>query len=271
MFVKTTAPEGAQGASAAMPRHGWMKSIALHLLPGIPIVVGFLAIGFVTKDNPAWTPFYSLVLAALFVEFPFLIWLTRYLISREIRAGQVENREAGIPYRARQPMWVWLVAVLLIIVAGGLNMAVTEPLSAPFSALQAAYPDWAILNFDPRSFGRAYVASPPLFIGMWVLSLPALMVAGGIAQEYYFRGYLLPRMPKAGFGAPLANALLFSVFHLTSPWAIIARLPYVLIFSLTAFWRRSLNLGIFIHAGMGIALFSLSSVFLYIGISRALG
>jgi len=74
-----------------------------------------------------------------------------------------------------------------------------------------------------------------------LVSFPALMLAGGIAQEIYFRGYLLPR------------------------------LPYVIIFSLMAWWRKSLNLVIWIHAGMGGLLFAMGTIFLLIGISRATG
>jgi membrane protease YdiL (CAAX protease family) len=223
------------------------------------------------QDNPGWIALYSLTIVAVLVEFPLLILLTRILIARERARGQLPADTKAIPYRRRQPLWMWLVATGLILVVAVLNMAATPPLTAPFAGLQAQMPDWAVLAFEPRVFARAIGASPELFWFMWLASLPALMLAGGIAQEVYFRGYLLPRMPRAGLATPLINAGLFSVFHLTSPWAIVARLPYVVVFSLMAWWRKSLNLAIWIHAGMGILLFLMGTAFLLIGIARSAG
>jgi membrane protease YdiL (CAAX protease family) len=39
-------------------------------------------------------------------------------------------------------------------------------------------------------------------------------IVGPVVEEYYFRGYLLPRMPaRLGPGAPLAHAILFAGYH----------------------------------------------------------
>lgn len=259
-----------RGKAAEMPvRHSWWQTIGLHLIPGVPIALAFWGLGWLMREDGGWIAIYSLTVIAVAVEFPLLIILTRYLITRERRAGLLQENAEAIPYRRKQPVWMWALATVLILVAALLNMAVTAPLTAPFSGLQSLVPDWAVLAFEPQIFARAIGASPQFFWIMWIASFPALMLAGGIAQEYYFRGYLLPRMPDAGLATPLANAVLFSVFHLTSPWSIMARLPYVLIFSLVAWWRKSLNLVIWIHAGMGGVLFLMGTAFLMIGMSRA--
>jgi membrane protease YdiL (CAAX protease family) len=53
-----------------------------------------------------------------------------------------------------------------------------------------------------------------------------------IVEEFYFRGYLLPRLEKHVKGyAPLINTILFSVYHFFSPWEnpvrILALLPII--------------------------------------------
>ena len=252
-------------------RHSWMLTVWLHLLPGIPIALAFWSIGWLARDTPGWIALYTLTITAVAVELPLLMVLTRYLIHRERQAGVLVEAEEGLPYRRRQPVWIWVLATALIVCAAVLNMAGTPALTAPFSSMRALAPEWAVLAFEPSVFARAIAASSTFFWLMWLASFPALMLAGGIAQEIYFRGYLLPRMPRAGLVTPVANAVLFSVFHLTSPWSIVARLPYVIIFSLMAWWRKSLNLVIWIHAGMGGLLFAMGTIFLLIGISRATG
>ena len=266
MFTKTdsTSPE-------ISVRHSWGQTVLLHLLPGIPIALAFWGVGWAMQDNFGWMAIYSLTIVAVLVEFPLLMVLTRYLVHRERAKGLLAENEKGIPFRRKQPVWIWVLASVLIVLAAVINMAATPPLTLPLQALQDAAPDWAVIGFDPSVFVRAISASPAFFWLMWIASFPALMLAGGIVQEYYFRGYLLPRMPKVGVATPIVNAFLFSVFHFTSPWGIIARLPFVLIFSLMAWWRKSINIAIWIHAGMGGVLFLMGTAFLLVGMSRAAG
>jgi uncharacterized protein len=42
--------------------------------------------------------------------------------------------------------------------------------------------------------------------------------AGPIVEEFYFRGYLLPRLDQFGRTAPLVHAVLFSLYHFWTPW-----------------------------------------------------
>jgi hypothetical protein len=37
-------------------------------------------------------------------------------------------------------------------------------------------------------------------------------------EEYYFRGYLLPRLSRFGSLAPVINVALFSLYHFFTPW-----------------------------------------------------
>ena len=70
---------------------------------------------------------------------------------------------------------------------------------------------------------------------------------GGVVEELYFRGYLLPRMEFLGGWAPTINILLFSLYHFWSPWENLARLlamtPWIF-----AIWRtRNIYLALLVH------------------------
>jgi uncharacterized protein len=46
-------------------------------------------------------------------------------------------------------------------------------------------------------------------------------------EEFYFRGYLLPRLSRFGNWAPLINAVLFSLYHFFTPWQALSRIVAV--------------------------------------------
>jgi membrane protease YdiL (CAAX protease family) len=45
-----------------------------------------------------------------------------------------------------------------------------------------------------------------------------------VVEEMYFRGYLLPRISRLGAWAPLVNTVLFSLYHLFTPWLNVGRI-----------------------------------------------
>ncbi|HSJ94471.1 MAG TPA: CPBP family intramembrane glutamic endopeptidase, partial [Gaiellaceae bacterium] len=70
---------------------------------------------------------------------------------------------------------------------------------------------------------------------------------GPVTEELYFRGHLLPRIDRFGRGAPVLNAVLFSLYHVWTPWAnpgrILGLLPWIYVV-----WRkRSIALSLAVH------------------------
>ena len=45
-----------------------------------------------------------------------------------------------------------------------------------------------------------------------------------MVEEMFFRGYLLPRISRLGAWAPLVNTVLFSLYHLFTPWLNVGRI-----------------------------------------------
>ena len=69
-----------------------------------------------------------------------------------------------------------------------------------------------------------------------------------IGEELYYRGYLLPRMPKEfGKAAPVVHSFLFAVHHVHTPWLIITRTLSLLPLIYVTRFTRSLIPGILAH------------------------
>jgi uncharacterized protein len=87
--------------------------------------------------------------------------------------------------------------------------------------------------------------------GMLIVLLACFFIFNGflgpVAEELYFRGHLLPRIDRFKSGAPVINSLLFSLYHLWTPW----RWPQLVIGFLPMSWmawrKRSVWLSLVAH------------------------
>jgi membrane protease YdiL (CAAX protease family) len=72
-------------------------------------------------------------------------------------------------------------------------------------------------------------------------------LVGPMTEELYFRGYLLPRIDRYGIWAPLLSTLLFSLYHVWTPW----RWPQIAVgflpLALAAWRTRSIYVSMIAH------------------------
>jgi membrane protease YdiL (CAAX protease family) len=86
----------------------------------------------------------------------------------------------------------------------------------------------------------------------------ASLLSGGLAplvEEAYFRGFLLPRMRHWGPMAPVANALLFGVYHFFTPWNLPAVFVAFLPVAFVVQARKNFRISLVVHV-----LFNLTGV-----------
>lgn len=243
--ARTLDESPARGGSGAA-RMPLERVILLHLLPGIPVV---LLYGMLAALLRRWglPNLFALMLASLTVEVP-LCWSILLMAGRRLGNGRVDWNGL-LPWRARVPRWQYLVIGLPLIVfsmvmIGAVGPALGEALRP---VLFGWVPAWFVMRPDAAMFATL---SRPALMAMWVMSLVTLTLLGGITQEVYFRGFLLPRMERFGRAAAPLNAALFAIYHLTSPWSwpafFLGSLPWAWVVR----WKRSLWFGLFIHLGM---------------------
>jgi membrane protease YdiL (CAAX protease family) len=77
-------------------------------------------------------------------------------------------------------------------------------------------------------------------------------LVGPMTEELYFRGYLLPRIDRYGRWAPVLNTLLFSIYHVWTPW----RWPQIAVgflpLALAAWITRSIYVSMTAHVAVNI-------------------
>jgi membrane protease YdiL (CAAX protease family) len=111
-------------------------------------------------------------------------------------------------------------------------------------------PDWFFL------FGRANQFAQYSKSALAITAIVNLVfnaVAGPVVEELYFRGYLLPRLSRLKGWAPLANILLFSLYHLFTPWENLVRIIGLVPLVYAVWWKRNIYLGMVVHCAGNLA------------------
>ncbi|NAS11529.1 CPBP family intramembrane glutamic endopeptidase [Poritiphilus flavus] len=132
----------------------------------------------------------------------------------------------------------FLSCILIYIPLYPLGLFVKESL---FSWL----PQW---YFDP-GFGTAdtELIAKVFFAGIFIDG-----IAGPVAEELFFRGYLLPRMAYLKKWAPVVNGLFFGLYHFWQPHNYIGIIAVGIIISFVVWKKQNVYLGIIIHCALNI-------------------
>jgi membrane protease YdiL (CAAX protease family) len=220
-------------------QHGAVRSILLHLVPGAVAVLVYLlvcaplaaALGLPRQLAVVLYVAVSIVglqLATLF----FLGWRRNGRLALD---GVVLNRRK-LPggELAGLVLALFLWAVLVIALLSGIDELLLE---------RVFY--WVPDALLPERDVAVYPAA--VLVGTHLTSVVVIGVAAPIAEELYFRGYLLPRVSRLGGWAPVWNAVLFNAYHLWSPWRIVTRTLFSLPMVYAVWRKRSISIGIWWH------------------------
>ena len=264
MFTQTADTEIVDSLLRETPRHSWSQTMAWHLLPGVPLGLAYAVLAWWFERRLGLPNVYALFAVVTFIELP-LLWALLRRFQRDSEKRVLSDPRL-MPLRQHQPWWVWVaVGVPVAVLSLGANMMLVAAIDESVRMRMFAFlPDWYVLDFSAPFTSGIRDSAPAVFFAFYTLSLVGF-IAGSWLQELYFRGVLLPRMPAAGIATPVANAALFSLFHLTSPWALMGRLVFLVPWSLFAWWRRSTNLGIVMHVGMAVLGAILGALFMFAG------
>lgn len=73
-----------------------------------------------------------------------------------------------------------------------------------------------------------------------------------VAEELFFRGFLMPRMSWAGKWIVPINVTLFAAYHIWSPWQFITRLIAMMPLYYVAYKKQSITLAIIVHCCLNL-------------------
>jgi membrane protease YdiL (CAAX protease family) len=230
-------------------QHSIIKSIFLHLFPGLLITLFFLVV-LPMSIIRGGTSYLAILLAILLVLIPFELG---YLFYQGKKKNGRFSLKGIILYREKIPVGQYLVIIpalyfFIVILSLLLSPVRTFIIDTFFSWV----PSWVFLEHfleDPSAYSRSSLILT-LFLGLLLSGFGASVV-----EELYFRGYLLPRISRFKMLAPLMNVALFSLYHFFSPWQYPAIFLGFLPVAYVIYLKKNIYLGIIIHCllnGIGV-------------------
>jgi len=193
---------------AAPPRRlPWPRVLAAHLLPGGALLIASLAGGALCAGL-GLPRIWGLLAGVLVVQVPLLLALSR-------RAGVVPPPRAAAG-RMRPPARSAVVLLGTLLPAALLPGTVVWLEPTLRSTVFGWLPDqWSAGVPSPGALTTSELAVTAV---LWLLG-PVLL--GPLAEERWFRGVLLPRIPGGPWVAAVVNAGLFALYHLWQPYAVL--------------------------------------------------
>ncbi len=191
------------------------KAIALHLLPGLAIVLTYIILAQLLRPFalPSLLPMlFTVPLALIPIELGYLLYKGKQRNGRYTLKGILPDH---------QPLSLGQYILYSALTLAGM-LVFFIPLGAIDSILLEQvfswWPAWLMPDYSSLTQGSTAV----LTVGVILVMLFANLL-GPAVEELYFRGYLLPRLAQYGRWAYLINSFLFALYHFWSPWGIISR------------------------------------------------
>ena len=231
--------------------HSIWQSIALHLLPGVLLLV-FFVIAVPSVEHSGLPLRFAAMLGVFLVLIPFELGVLFYEGKR--RNGRFSLRGIVV-YRERIPLWQYFLWIPLLVVWSSIWALLLSPfgdflIKTVFSWL----PAWFIYS-DNSGTSR-------IILVVMVTVYGIANVSAAIVEDLYFRGYLMPRLSSLKGWSPLVNTVLFALQHFLTPWQqpfiILGVLPQAYLVSK----KRNIYLGILAHSILNL----LSTILLIVSV-----
>jgi uncharacterized protein len=232
-----------------------IRIILLVFAPAILLLLSFvLSSVFLRNDIPVDL---CLLLSIIVVIIPFEIAVV--MITSKKEYGKF-GLKAALANHEPLPVWQIILIGFISFAWAGVIFAVLQPIenSLLLHSVFRFVPDYLR---STEFFSQLATFPRPLIAVTCVVNLIFNGFIGPIVEELYFRGYLMSGMTRFGKAAPLLVAILFSVYHLFTPWEIITRIVGFTPLHYIAWKKKNLVIGMLTHCACNlagaIALFSL--------------
>jgi hypothetical protein len=218
-----------------LEQHSLSKSLLLHLFPGLLIsITYFLLIG--PLQQHGYPSIMSVMLAIVIILIPFELG---FLLIQGKKKNKRFSLKGIISYQQQIPVLQYFLWVPVLFILLGLIFTLFKPVDAYFQ--EHIFSAWPLLQSGLEGgFSKSSLITTYVLVGI----LGAILAP--TVEEFYFRGYLLPRMGYAGKWAPLLHSFLFAVYHFFTPWLFITRtvamLPLIYVIR-----RKNIYVGIIVH------------------------
>lgn len=226
-----------------MERYSLIKSVRLHLLPGVVVIVLYTLLAPVLNSK-GYPSILALLIAAFFGIVPAQLghlFYRGYLLNGRISLKGIITPTQRIP-PGRFILWL-LFSMLILIVIGGVSVTAEPAIKA---MLFNWLPGWYIFDTNFEAYTRhalIVTASVRLVLDGFVLP---------VTEELYFRGFLFDHLPGTTKTRWILGAALFAVYHFWQPWNYVS----IFLISLVLIWPiikfRNVYLSMAIHMSANI-------------------
>jgi len=228
-------------ASATWRPLGWPQTLAMNFGPAAIAFAAVLALA-PLMARLGLPRFFSFTIAEALVLTPIELGLLLRAAHRATGRWSLRALPSVIAYRRPLTRRMILLVPVLFGLALAIYAAYTPVGNALGGALTGIYPHWLIAgNNAPAGFSKVVLVS----------TLLATLAVDGVinptVEELYFRGYLLPRLPVAGWSAIPVSAALFSMQHYWQPWNWLVIFGLQLGLTTLVVRLRCVRLGIVMH------------------------
>ena len=230
--------------SDADEQHSLGRSLALHILPGIFILVLFVITAplAMRAGLPPLVP----ILGSATLGLAFQVW---HLLHEGKKKNGKWTLKGVVQFNEPIPLrsYLWLVPLFLVLTF--ILGILTDPIGKALLNLMPWLPAWFEMR-DPTLLMQ-YPRGILVFTFL-VLVFPINGIAAPIIEELYFRGYLMPRLSRFGRWTPVLATALFTLYHFWQPYYWITQFLTFLPVAYAVWWKRNVRLSIIIHALINI-------------------
>lgn len=225
-------------------QHSLWRSLGLHILPGIFILVLFVIIA--PPMMQAGLPPLVAVLGSAAFGLAFQTW---HLFHEGKKLNGRWSLKGVIQYNEPIPFKSYLWVVPLFLVPAFILGILTDPIGKTLLNLMPWLPAW----FEVRDSAQLMQYPRQVLLMTYLLVVfPINGIAAPVIEELYFRGYLMPRLSRFGNWTPLLAATLFTLYHFWQPYYWITQFLGILPLVYVVWWKRNVRLGIIIHISLNI-------------------
>jgi len=222
------------------PQHSLLKSFLLHILPGALVTITSALLKSVS-DTMGYPPLLAFLLVILLIDIPVLLGIM--LFEGKKQNGKL-SLEGVVLYREKIPWGTFALIFIGAFVGVYLLIMLVTPVNAFLTeSLFSGLPKWMFL--EEQSQYQAFAKN------VLVITFAFQLVLTGIVlpwiEELYFRGYLLPRISRYKWWAPVIGGLFFGLYHSWQPFGFLTVFVLGAVLSYIVMWKRDIRLSIGLH------------------------
>ncbi len=210
------------------------RQLTYHFYPGVIVLVAYVLLSNWLLDLK-WPSFLGLFIVEVLILAPITLTHLSWKAGGFFRISQV------IPYWQKLSPGKFILWVIGGFVACLIIYVPMYPLGLMLrESVFAWLPPWF---FDPMFGTNDMEAIGRIFL----LGIITDGIIAPMAEELYFRGYLLPRMTFLKRWAPWVNGALFGLYHFWQPHNYLAIIGVGIVLSYVVWKTRNVWIGIFVH------------------------